>query len=235
MIQRLKASFNRLPRAVRWLIVGQVGLYLLLLVLGDSEAAKTVIGYTAFFPDRITSGWVWTFVTYLPFHMPNDPFGLLFDIMLLWSLGGIFGHRWRERHFLFFYIAGGVGGALVDWLLFLALPSLFYYPLMGTSGCTFALFTAFWLVLGDMPVSVFGSAPMRGKWVFYAIAGLEVLFFFTGGNHHFGVQIGGVLTGWLLVTGRWRPRKLKAWLDKGPEAIRRKKREQEKSRFRVIH
>lgn len=235
MIERIRASFNRLPRAVRWLILGQAGIYLLLLVMGESSLAKTAIDYTAFAPQRIADGWFWTFLTYLPFHMPADPFGLLFDVMILWSLGGMFGHRWRETHFLFFYIVGGVGGALVDYLLFLLFPGSFFHPLLGTSGCSFALLAAFWLILGEMPVSVFGSAPMRGKWVFYALAGLEVLFFFTGGNPHFGVQIGGVLTGAVLVTGRWRPRKLKNWLDKGPAAVRRRKREKEKSRFRVIH
>ena len=231
---RLKYSFLALPRVVQVLILLVSGLYLLVLFL-PAHLEPIFFKALALTPADVMSGKVWQVVTYLPVHARNDPIGMLFDVIILWSLGGIFARRWREAHFLFFYLAGGIGGGLFDVLLYLLFGSAFAAPVWGASAASFSLFVAFYLILGEQQVSVFGSSPFKGKWVFWAIFGLQLLFFVTGGNPAFGAQLGGVITGWLLVTGRWRPRKFKTWIDRLRGKATRARRQQQKSRFRVIH
>jgi membrane associated rhomboid family serine protease len=233
MFQRLKDSFRRLPRVVKGLIALEAGLYLLALVMGERGLA--FLTQVSFVPAEVLNLELWRLVTYWPFHVARDPLGMIFDIVILWSLGSIFAHRWRPNHFLFFFVMGCIGAAGINLLLYLALPGSFGAPQLGASGGSFALFVAFYLIFGDSLVSVFGSQPMKGKWVFVAIAGLQLVLFISGVNPAFGIQLGGALTGWLLVTGRWRPRKLKAWLAKRQEEREQKRRAEEKSRFRVIH
>ncbi len=233
MVGRLKESFRRLPRVVQGLIALEAGLYLVALIMGERGLA--LLGQVAFAPAAVLDLELWRLVTYWPFHVAKDPLGMIFDIVIMWSLGAIFAHRWRPNHFLFFFIMGCIGAAGFNLLLYLVLPAAFGSPQLGASGGSFALFVAFYLILGDSLVSVFGSAPMKGKWVFAAIAGLQVLFFVFGVNPAFGIQLGGALTGWLLVTGRWRPRKLRAWFEKRQAAREQKRRAEEKSRFRIIH
>jgi len=233
--QRLKGSFLRLPRTVKCLVAIQAVLYLAALAFGDSAAYGTFVEYVALVPKEVLSGKVWTLVTYMPFHLRPDALGLLFDIFVLWSLGGIFAHRWRETHFLFFYLAGGLGGALAEILLYLVLPDRFGHVAMGTAGCSFALLAAFWLILGEGMVSLLGSKPFKGKWVFYGLIALETLFFLSGTNPDFGIQLGGVAMGWLLATGRWRPRKLKSYIAGLLGRGRRAARDRQKKRFRVVH
>ena len=224
-----------LPSAVKALIAMHTILYAVALLVSDTAAYAHMLDHVAYSANGVLSGKVWTILTYIPFHVGPDAFGLLFDVIVLWTVGSTFGHRWRRNHFLFFYFCGGMGAAALNLLLALVSPTLFGGLMMGGSGSSFALFAAFLMVFGEMPVSMMGSRPFRGKWVFWGLLGLETLFFVAGTNPHYGLQLGGAATGWLLVTGRWRPNKLKTFLGSLGDAQRRRKREQEKSRFRVIH
>jgi membrane associated rhomboid family serine protease len=213
-----------LPAVVRILLVVEAALYLAVVIARELPFLDSAM-LTA---EGVSSGQVWRLLTHLPFHARPDAFGALFDLAVLWSLGGMFGQRWRQTHFLFFYVTAGVVGGLAHVGAGTLWPAVVAVPYLGSHAPSFALLTAFWVVFGEMPVSMFGSPPFKGKWVFFALAGLEIVLFASGSNPIFFVQAGGVLGGWLMLTGRWRPAKLKAWLrDLG--------RRKERSRFRVIH
>ena len=220
-----------MPPVVRTLVFVEIAMYVALLVLKALGISDAVLSATVFSPSEFLSGRVWTPLTYLWVHLPQDLFGVLFGVLILWSLGGLFARRWRPAHFLFFYVATAALGALFDVLLYLVLPTRFSAACAGTSAASFGLFMAFYYVFGDAPVSVFGSPPMKGKTVFYLIIGLEAVLFLAGNNPFFGVQLGGMAAGWLLVTGRWRPRKLNAWFETIASRFKKNKR----SRFRVVN
>jgi membrane associated rhomboid family serine protease len=233
-LQRIKDSFLRLPQVVKVLLGLQTALYILMLVLSDQALGQWITMNLALNPANVWSGWLWTPFTYLWFHFRGDLFGFLFDILILWSLGGLFGQRWRPNHFVFFFIASGVIAGFVDSLLYMIPGGWFAAPVMGTSGSVFALFVAFYFVYGDQGVSVMGSSPMKGRTVFYLLAGLETVLFIAGANPHYGIQLGGALAGWFLVTGRWRPGKMKRFLDDRTARWRRKQQMRQRD-MRVVH
>jgi membrane associated rhomboid family serine protease len=233
VVERLKQSFRALPRVLQGLIVLEAVLYLAALASG--KTGQGLLAWVALVPATILDLELWRLATYWPFHAGNDPLGAIFDIVFLWSLGGIFARRWRPNHFLFFFVASCMGAGVVDWLLFLVVPSAFAGAQLGSSGGSYALFMAFYLVFGESHVSVMGSAPMKGKWLFVLLFGLQLLFFVTGVNPAFGVQAGGALMGWLLVTGRWRPAKFRSWLDSRRARRGARQRAEAKSRFRIIN
>lgn len=231
VLSRLRTSFENLPTVVRGLVVVQTLLYLFFVLLRLLGMELEVAQHCVFIPPLFLDGTFWTPLTYFWVHVSSDLFGWLFDVVILWTLGGIFARRWRGGHFLFFVVASSILAAGVDLLLYLAIGASFAAAASGMSAGSFALFVAFYYVFGDAPVSVLGSPPMRGRTVFFAIVGLETVLFLAGNNPAFGIQLGGLFSGWLLVTGRWRPAKLGAWVS----GLFARFRKDPKSRFRIIN
>lgn len=232
MVARIEHSWRSLPKVVRILLLVQLVGYVVMLLLGEGENALLLQRYGFLSPAFVAKGWVWQLLTYPFLHRGPDLFGLLFDMLLLWQLGGIFARRWRATHFLFFYMASAVGGGIVDTLLYVALPDTFSFTMGGAIASTMGLMVAYWVVFGKQLVSLFGSRPFEARWVFYAVVFLETLTFVLDRNPHFGVSLGGLITGWLLVTGRWRPRKMRRFLSDWATQLRKK---QARSRFKVVH
>ena len=228
---RILHSWRTLPRVLQVIIGIQIVAWLLMLPLGQELVARVLLA-VGFSPPLFLSGSVWQLVTYPFVHAPVDFFGLIFDVFLLWVLGGLFVRRWRQSHFLFFLGACAAAGALTGGLAAWLWPNSFAPVLSGMDAPVLGLFVAFHLVFGDERVRLMGlSEPIQARWILYVVLGMDVLFFITGSNPDFGAQIGGLLMGWLLVTGRWRPGKLRRWLEKKSTDVRW---ERKRSRFKVI-
>jgi hypothetical protein len=50
--------------------------------------------------------------------------------------------------------------------------------------------------------------PMRTRTVIFVILGLELVAGILGGAAALSITVGGMLMGWILVTGNWRPTRL---------------------------
>lgn len=211
-----KARFwwNSQPAAVRSLLTIITTGYLLMLLVFIVDKETSYYLSSLFVLDSNHLSWLFPLqlISHTLLRPVSDFFGVIVDLMILGSLGGYFGRRWRQSHFLFFYSVSTLAGALFAVGLGLALPDWFGVPLYGCRAGSMALLTAFWLFLGEQKVSVFRSSPLPGKWFFFAIAGLQVLLFAAGRNPQICLDLGGFLAGWLLVTGRWRPSRLSAWI-----------------------
>lgn len=229
--ERIVASWRRLSRLLQILIGIQVIAWIALVPMPKDLVSQIVLtlGFT---PELFVQGWVWQLLTYPFVHAPADFFGVIFDVLLIWVLGGLFAGRWRQAHLLFFLgacaVAGAVTGALGAWLL----PESFSPVLTGMDAPVLGLFVAFHMIFGQERVRLMGlSEPIQAKWILYVVVGMDVLFFLTGSNPDLAVQIGGLAAGWFLVTGRWRPAKMKRWIDKKGAEVRW---ERKRSRFKVI-
>ena len=228
---RILASWRGLPRVLQIFIGIQIAAWVALLPLSKELVAQILLT-VGFSPELFVQGRVWQLITYPFVHAPADFFGVIFDVLLIWVLGGLFAKRWRQGHFVFFLAACALVGALTGGLGAWLLPETFSPVLTGMDAPILGLFVAFHLVFGSDYVRLMGlSEPIQAKWILYVVLGMDVLFFFTGSNPDLAVQAGGLATGWFLVTGRWRPRKMQRWLEKkGSDARWERKR----NRFKVI-
>lgn len=227
-----KGTIRQIPRAVSWLMGIQAVLYLLMLLLMESPTATSLSEVVMLSPDKLVKGWVWQLVSYPLFHPARDVLGVLISLVALWSLGSLFARRWRPAHFLFFFFACASGGGLVGTAAWFAAPEVFTAQISGAFPALMGLMTAYWMIFGKEWVRLMGTRPIQARWLYYAVVGLQCLFFVFGTNPDLAANLGGALTGWFLVTGRWRPRKMHTWLADQWATLRRNR---QKRRFRVVH
>ncbi|NUN14782.1 MAG: rhomboid family intramembrane serine protease [Myxococcales bacterium] len=160
-------------------------------------------------PQSVTGGYVWQLFTYMWLHDLGSPLHLLFNMLMLWLFGSHFEEKWGPRAFLQFYLLCGVGAAVFTVLLALAAPSLFGAPVVGASGALLGFISAFARIYPERKVYLWLAIPVSGKHLLWLTIGIDLLFFLSLRSQlAFATHLGGLLTGYLLVTGWWRPQKL---------------------------
>lgn len=228
---RVRTSWKRLPQVIRWLVALR-GIGFLAISLPGSSRGAELVDQLGFRGTSFLEGRVWQPLTSMFVSLPGGLLSAGMDIMILWILGSIFARRWRPRHFLVFLALAHLISLGIGWAAFVLFPSLFTGLITGMNGPIMALFTAFYFVFGEERFLIMGLAnPVKGKLVFLVLVGLDALFFVAGANPHFGVQVGGLLAGWLLVTGRWRPARFATWFR---SRLQKLQWEQKRKKFRVV-
>lgn len=191
------------PPFTRNIKITLAGLAILWLVA--FEATAFVRNYMVVSVDAIARGQIWTLFTHALWHM--DFFHLLFNGFALWMFGGEVDRRWDDAWFWGFCAICAVGGGIAVVLsqaIFGGSAST-----LGYSGAVMGLVAAYCWHNWDRPLYFF-FLRLRGKWLlpFFVLVDLFMIF---------GVQepismsghLGGMATGLLLVSGYWRPRRLK--------------------------
>jgi membrane associated rhomboid family serine protease len=177
------------------------------------EAHQTgfVAEYLGISDRAVRDAYAWQFVTAIFLH--NGPWYLLFNLVGLYFLGLDLESILGQRHFLYLYLAGAVGGEL---------GHLFLMPsdtvLLAASGSVAALLAAYATILPEMELRalLFFIWPVRVKvkHVAYGVVGLGVALVClsrTGVVGH-SALLGGCATGWLYahLLGFGRP----SWLQR---------------------
>ncbi|GMV41471.1 MAG: hypothetical protein AMXMBFR64_31870 [Myxococcales bacterium] len=164
-------------------------------------------------PSSVWDGRLWQLVTYAWLHDLATPFHLLFNLLVLYFFGGTFEQRWGTRWFVQFYLICAAGAAVVSGLAAVVAPSLFGAPVVGASGAVLGLIAAFATLFPEQQIYLFMMLPLRGKYLIPLVIGIDLLMFLPQTSSvAFAAHLGGLLTGWLLVTGFWRPRRLIAMI-----------------------
>ncbi len=151
--------------------------------------------------------WVWQIFTYMFLHSENV-FHVLFNMLLLWWLGAELEMYWGRRYFLFYYLACGVGAAL----LYMASVLTYYFitgnvtplaaPVVGASGAIFGLILAYGIIFGERIVYFLMVFPMKARYFVMLIGAVELMNLLSQG---FSSQVanlahlGGIVTGYLLM------------------------------------
>jgi len=166
---------------------------------------------------------IWQLFTYMFLHDPHDPLHLFFNMFVLYMFGGLFERRWGTRVFLRFYLISGLIAGLVGALAGLIAPGLLGGTIVGASGSLTALLMAFALIFPEQQVQLMFVMPIRGRQLVLALVALDLLMFLTGSHIAIAVHAGGLLAGWLLITGSWRWSRLRRLVarSRGPHAQRR--------------
>ena len=58
-------------------------------------------------------------------------------------------------------------------------------------------------------INLFGLIPLTGQQLLFLSVGLEILMAVTPSNSSSAAHLGGMATGWLWITGNWRPKRLR--------------------------
>lgn len=131
---------------------------------------------------------VWQIVSYMFLH--GGFWHLFFNMMVLWFFGNMVESVWGARRFLRYYLACGIGGAL--------LHMAFEYnaSVVGASGAIFGVYLATAMLFPDAQVYLYFLIPVKVK---YFVIGLAVLQLAQGISGPSGIayfaHMGGMLAG----------------------------------------
>jgi membrane associated rhomboid family serine protease len=201
-------GFNppKITPGVRFLIFSML-IVLVIQTSFERFADFPVASLFGFAPERFISGSIWQLFTYQFLH--GSLTHALFNGVFVYILGSEFEQRWGTKKFLKYYFLCGVGGAILQFIVWFACLYLFpnfadflgKIPIVGASGAVYGLLVAFGMLFGENYVLVFFVLPMKAKH-FVGIIAFIALFsavFYTntkdgGGVAHL-VHLGGLATG----------------------------------------
>jgi membrane associated rhomboid family serine protease len=136
-------GWRRIPPVTRTLLV-LVGAGYLLTLAAPAAAVWLILA-----PGAVLSGQVWRLLTYA--LVSASITGVLFDLLMMWSLGSAIEPRWGSRRFALFVVAAAaLAGAL----------GVLVGGGAGLAPTVLALIFAWMLEGPSQPVSLFGLLPM---------------------------------------------------------------------------
>lgn len=162
-------------------------------------------------------------VTHLFMH--GDFWHLFFNMFALWMFGAMLENVWGSKRFLIFYMACGLGAALLHlgvlytesepiMAIFRQMPveqqnELLYSPsfkvntaTVGASGAVFGCLAAFGYLFPNNLLFIYGLFPIKAKWFVIIYAGIELwsgVRNSAGDNVAHWAHLGGALVGFILV------------------------------------
>jgi membrane associated rhomboid family serine protease len=131
-------------------------------------------------------------------------FHIVFNMLALWMFGAELERMWGTRYFLKFYLATGIGAAVLT-VIFSLLPfgfarQLQYANVIGASGAIYGLLLAYALYFPDRPIYMYFVFPIPAK-IFVAIMG--GIAFLSSLSEAGGVanatHLGGLLVGYVFL------------------------------------
>lgn len=225
---RVRRYISRIPAGTKLLLIINISLYLFFAIFSGIFQINLITRLyvlLALSEKAITSGMIWQFLTYMFLHSINDFFHILFNMLILFFIGPLFEMRWSKRHFLRFYLLSGVGAGIIGLLIGFVIPIHQEATIIvGASGALMALLTAFAVIFSEQKIELYFFIPIKGKHLLLAIVIIDLIMYVTGAPIAFNVHLGGIITGWLLITGNWRWSHIKniPWLFKKNMVIKKK-------------
>ncbi|MBR5850281.1 MAG: rhomboid family intramembrane serine protease [Alistipes sp.] len=138
------------------------------------------------------------FITYMFLHSNFEH--LFFNMFALWMFGRTLEYRLGSQRFLVYYMACGVGAALIQWGVAWLLGELPLF-LVGASGAVMGLLLAFGVLYPNATIMLLiPPIPMKAKWfvIIYALIELFLGWRGVGQVAHFA-HVGGMAWGFLLL------------------------------------
>lgn len=191
----------------------------------DGTFPRRYLGLSAM---NMMEGRVWTLVSHAFFH--GDFMHLLFNGLALWLFGGEVDRRWSTTRFWRFTLLCLLGGGLTvlasqfatwgiyAWLGYdqITIARMLMTPTIGYSGAIMGLVAAYCWYNWDRQLYFF-VFKLTGKSLLPLFVVFDLLMVASGRPVSISGHLGGMITGLLLISEYWKPRKLKL-------AIRRWKR-----------
>jgi membrane associated rhomboid family serine protease len=201
-------SFPPFTKAVKWLVLINAAVYLLLTLLdafapGFGRVTRDVL---SLIPQWVMHGAVWELITYSFVHV--SIFHILFNMLALWMFGAQLESDWGPKKFVEFYFFCVVGAALttiaVSYTGLLGVSSA--TSTVGASGGVLGILMAFGVLYGDQEIMLFPIPfSIRAKYFVAGIAFIELVSAISAAGPGHGQDIayvahlGGLLFGFVYV------------------------------------
>jgi membrane associated rhomboid family serine protease len=166
----------------------------------------SLIPWLGVIPALVIRGFVWQPFTYMFLHSTAGIGHLLFNMLLLWFLGGDLERHWGSRAFLRYYLVCGVGAGIIITVLGLFSEQGRMTPTIGASGAIYGVILAFGMIFGERIILFMFMFPMKARtfaWILFAVAFFSSLTGQSSGVSHIG-HLGGMVVGYLYLKRAWR-------------------------------
>jgi membrane associated rhomboid family serine protease len=190
-----------LTPAVRALIAANVIGYLLTLLVPSLAFRLGLVPALV-----VERWWIWQPVTYMFEH--GGVFHLLFNMLALWMFGVELERLWGTRFFTRYYFVTGIGAAattlLASLLPFGFADALYASVTVGASGAIYGLLLAYAMTYPNRPIYIYLMFPIPAKIFVLIIGAVSFLSSVTGtgGGVAHATHLGGLVVGYLYLTGR---------------------------------
>ena len=205
--------FEGLPptgRVTKWVCIATVVVSL----VGSLTQRQFGLGIDnlVFTVDGVLDLELWRLITY-PFAY-NQPFGLVLGVFIFWLFGKIYEQRWGENNFFKFIALSGIGAAglaiPLSYLVNFLLPFNDYGAAQGVGPIIDAILIHMVIMEPNSRIMAGFVLPMRTKTLIYCILGFDIITGIMTGAAGLSTTLGGIVMGYLLTTGNWRPTRIKA-------------------------
>lgn len=153
---------------------------------------------------------LWRLVTY-PFVI-GEPLGLILSLVIFWLFGGAFEHRWGSKDFFRFFALSCIGAGILAVPLYVVFNVVMPFRDVGLASgpapAIDAMLVALALTMPDSNVLFGFVLPIRARTVVFLLLGFDLLRGLMTGVAGLSVTLAGMVMGYLLVTGTWRPQSL---------------------------
>jgi len=204
----LSLSLPPFTRAVKWLVITNAAVYLLLELL---KAVVPSLGseltlVLALIPAAVMHGWIFQLVTYSFVHA--GVLHILFNMLGLWMFGAQLESDWGYKRFLEFYFFCVIGAALTTIAISYTgvggvVPST---PTVGASGGVLGILMAFGMLYGNQEIMLFPiPISIRAKYFVAGVAFITLVEAISasgagrGSNVAYIAHLGGLLFGFIYV------------------------------------
>jgi membrane associated rhomboid family serine protease len=160
--------------------------------------------YFGLVPVDVLRGFVWQLATYIFLHSPVTYSHILFNLLMMWMIGGDLERHWGGRKYLTYWFVCGIGAGVCVTLAgaFRGVTT----PTIGASGAIYGLLLAYGTIFAERRLLFMLLFPIKARtmaWILFGIAFLSNLTPQTDGVSHVA-HLGGMLVGWLYLKRAWR-------------------------------
>ncbi len=152
--------------------------------------------------------YLWQPVTYLFMHDAN-PLHIVFNMLLLWWLGGELEQLWGSKFFAIYYFVCGIGAAFLYCFAALILSiwtskvTFLVTPVIGASAAIFGLMVAYGIFFGERPVYFMFFFRMKARYFVLILVGIEIVMTLNNSSGSGSVanlaHLGGIIMGYLFL------------------------------------
>ena len=163
-----------------------------------------LVRYLGLIPVDVARGWLWQLVTYAFLHSTDNYSHILFNLLMMWMIGGDLERHWGGQKYLTYWLVCAVGAGVC-----VTLAGAFRgidQATIGASGAIYGLLLAYGTIFAERRFLFMLIFPIKARtlaWILFAIAFVSNLTARGDRVSHIA-HLGGMIVGWLYLKRAWR-------------------------------